>query len=78
MLTSLANDDVWNKVSWKGTESKISFMGELPNIHKAIKKIANQTFSKSDASYYDSRIKTFLRHTSERIDRASRKIDDED
>lgn len=76
MLSAIAKDSAWNGVSWQGSNFKISFVGTLTHIHTAIKKIAIQTYPKTDRGYFDSRIKTFLRHTAERIQRSNRNAED--
>lgn len=69
MLHSIATDNVWNALCWKGSDTKISFITQLKNIHSNIKGVALETFSHKDSNYFDGRIKTFLRHTTERIRR---------
>lgn len=63
----LATDDAWVDVSWEGTEQKSSFVKQLDVIHKLITDTATSTFPSFDLSFWNSRIKTHLRHTNERI-----------
>lgn len=73
MLHSVAKDEMWNEICWQGSGTKLSFINDLTKIHANIKKIAVETFSHKDTNFFDGRIKTFLRHTTERLNRSNRK-----
>lgn len=69
MLHAIAPDDVWVTFSWQGTDTKASFLKEHDEFLTAIKKISAETSTECNSAYCESRIKTFLRHTKERIKR---------
>lgn len=65
----IATDDVWKNVSWQGTALKTSFVGDLKTIKDVIVDIAQDTFKKEPHDFFNSKLKSFLRHTEERIKR---------
>lgn len=69
MLKSIATDDVWLNVTWQGTRTKSSFITGLSTIRKAIADVAAQIFKECDVTFCDAKIKSFLRHTEERVRR---------
>lgn len=71
MLQVIASDDVWSNISWQKTETKESFPESLDAFYTAIKKVSGESMPECNPSHCDSRIKSFLRHTKERINRSS-------
>lgn len=69
MMSSLASDEVWIYISWKGTDTKESFGRRYAAIQKLITDICNETFPENTNLYFEGKIKSFLRHTQERINR---------
>lgn len=72
LLKTIATDDAWVNVTWEGTDQKISFCNKLGVLHKIITDITAATFPEKDMEYWNSRIKTFLRHCTERIGRKNK------
>lgn len=70
MLRALAPDDVWQRISWQATKTKES-ISVLRTFLMSIRKVCAETFSECDVSYCDTKIKSFLRHTEERLKRKS-------
>lgn len=69
MLKAIATDDVWLNISWQGTKIKSSFIANLNVIRSTITDIVAATFKDCDVAYCDAKIKSFLRHTDERVRR---------
>lgn len=72
MLKSIATDSAWANVSWSGTQKKLSFSENLSAIYNVITSIAVESFPAQQKDFWVSRIKVFLRHTNERIQRQSK------
>lgn len=69
-MSSIANDEgVWNKISWKGTSTKNSFQKDYAVIENIMKKICTETFPEHDNNFFENKMKSFLRHTQERLKR---------
>lgn len=64
----LATDEVWQNITWKGTKSKSSF-GSLGAIKNAIIDVCTETYKELTEEHMFSKMKSFLRHTDERIKR---------
>lgn len=73
MMKSLAPDHIWLKVAWQGSEHKISFSKVLCAFFTAIKKVSRETFDECNAKHCETKVKSFLRHTEERVKRAEAK-----
>lgn len=73
MLGALAPDDIWRQISWQGTEQKVSFSEALSAFLTAIKKVSRESLTECDSKHCESKIKTFLRHTEERLKRREKK-----
>lgn len=70
MMKAVARDRVWTHISWQKTDKKESFPEFFDVFWKAILKISSETFpAVCNQSYCESRVKTFLRHTDERMKR---------
>lgn len=69
MMKCLAADEVWQNISWMGTPYKASFTGRFGTLHQLISDVCSDTFKECTKSFIESKIKTFLRHTEERIKR---------
>lgn len=70
-MKSLATDEVWQNITWKGTQSKSSLLGSLGMIRNIIVEICAETYKECTQEFFDSKLKTYLRHTEERIKRKS-------
>lgn len=69
MMSSLATDEVWVNISWRGTDLKRSFVDEYTTIQKTIAEICAETFPECNNKFCENKIKSFLRHAKERIQR---------
>lgn len=60
---------MWQKVSWEGTPTKKSFFKELTVIYELITKVISKTYPECLAEYCSAKIKTYIRHANERVQR---------
>lgn len=72
-MNAVAPDDIWLKFSWQGSEIKNSFSEVMGAFLLAIKKVCRETFTECEPKYCDAKIKSFLRHTEERVKRSNSK-----
>lgn len=72
MMKVIASDDVWQQVTWRGTASKTSFVGGLKTIKDLIVDISCDTFKGESQKFFEEKLKSFLRHTEERISRKNK------
>lgn len=72
MLSSIAADSVWVRVTWEGTAEKISFRNKLDGILVLITSITTDTVGVLP-DHCSNKIKTFLRHSHERLQRKDAK-----
>lgn len=68
-MKMLASDEVWQKICWKGSETKVSFTERFATIKKMISDVCAETFKECPKSFIELKMKTFIRHTSERVKR---------
>lgn len=69
MMISLASDEVWQTISWKGSATKRSFTGRFVSIQQLIENVCADTFEECTKTFCRSKMKTFIRHTDERVKR---------
>lgn len=78
MMSTIANDEgVWSKITWRGTSTKDSFQKRFAVIMKLMRKICKETFPETNEAFCDGKIKTFLRHVSERLKRKNPIVNDD-
>lgn len=71
-MKSTAKDNVWCSITWRGTQTKASFLS-FQNIHQSFTEIAQSTFTKDEAmtiEFINKKIKSNLRHAQERLKRS--------
>lgn len=73
LMQAIGSDICWNGFSWRGTEQKISFADDVYEIYNMMIKKATKLFPGVEISYFDTRIKSHLRHTPQRIERTEMK-----
>lgn len=76
-MSSIANDEgVWSKITWKGTEAKDSFQTRYAVIMNIMRNICTETFPENNNAFFESKIKSFLRHAPERLKRKQSNYDE--